>query len=504
MNGGDQPGGLVQRSANRRPACQLSSPPSTRRSTRLQEAPAAAGSQRAVAPARPRDATFTALEAQASPQACLLTARTLRPPSHWSSAAPRLSLRRGWSRLPAPALRIRSLRPSPRSVRPRDRGLSAASPSLRGCCTGLLGGASVGAGAAGSRPPRLRSHVARARPPAVRSPARRSGQGTIAGAGSTPVATHAAAPPAAPAQTVSSFAIAAMPAPREPPGGGDLGHRRVAAAESRQSRTEVGDELLRSLQQRARGRQQRQQRRRHPAARRGRSASSRGSWAQARRCSRTSAASRGPASPSQKSREQRLQVAAATAVLAAGDDQARKRARALGEQAIDFRLAVAGLLADLDVGVALGEQAQGPQLGRLQRLQRLAAAGDRPRGARPARRARRRRRGSSATGSSAGAFARAAGSRAASRGSGAPRAPRAWSPSGSSGSVRVSRWSGLWSGRSPAPAGRRPPRLRRRASSGAPCASAPPRSGRSFRPRRACAPRRVAFVAPALPGSIPR
>ena len=74
-------------------------------------------------------------------------------------------------------------------------------------------------------------------------------------------------------------------------------------------------------------------------------------------------------------REQRLQLATAAAVLAAGDERA-EAGPALGEQAIDFRLAPAGPLADLDVGVALGEQAQGPQLGRLQRLQRLAAAGD--------------------------------------------------------------------------------------------------------------------------------
>jgi hypothetical protein len=74
-------------------------------------------------------------------------------------------------------------------------------------------------------------------------------------------------------------------------------------------------------------------------------------------------------------REQRLQMLAATAVLAAGDE-GTEVGPTLGEQAIYFRAAIAGSLADLGVGVALGQQAQRPQLGRLQRLQCLAAAGD--------------------------------------------------------------------------------------------------------------------------------
>ncbi len=72
-------------------------------------------------------------------------------------------------------------------------------------------------------------------------------------------------------------------------------------------------------------------------------------------------------------REQGPQLATAAAVLAAGDEGA-EAGSSLREQTIDFRLAPAGSLADLDVGVALREQAQGPQLGRLQCLQGLAAA----------------------------------------------------------------------------------------------------------------------------------
>ena len=74
-------------------------------------------------------------------------------------------------------------------------------------------------------------------------------------------------------------------------------------------------------------------------------------------------------------REERAQFRAAAAVLAAGDDAA-KPLPPLGQAAVDFGLAEAGDLADLGVGVALREQRQRPQLGRLQRPQRLAAAGD--------------------------------------------------------------------------------------------------------------------------------
>ena len=80
--------------------------------------------------------------------------------------------------------------------------------------------------------------------------------------------------------------------------------------------------------------------------------------------------------PVAEGREQRAQLRAAPAVLAAREHSAEALAP-LGEAAVDFGLAVAGDLADLGVGVALGEQGQRPQLLGLQRLQRLAAAGDR-------------------------------------------------------------------------------------------------------------------------------
>jgi dTDP-glucose 4,6-dehydratase len=73
--------------------------------------------------------------------------------------------------------------------------------------------------------------------------------------------------------------------------------------------------------------------------------------------------------------EQRPHLGAAAPVLAVGDQLAEALA-ALGQAAVDFGLAVAGDLADLDVGVALGEERQRPQLLRLQRLQRLAPAAD--------------------------------------------------------------------------------------------------------------------------------
>jgi hypothetical protein len=75
-------------------------------------------------------------------------------------------------------------------------------------------------------------------------------------------------------------------------------------------------------------------------------------------------------------REQRPHLHAAAAVAAAGEDLAEPLPP-LGQAAVDLGLAEAGDLADLPVGVALGEEGQGAQLLRLQGLEGLAAAGDR-------------------------------------------------------------------------------------------------------------------------------
>ena len=108
----------------------------------------------------------------------------------------------------------------------------------------------------------------------------------------------------------------------------------------------------------------------------GRRAASPGSWRR-RAGARAAPPPRSAlASPSQKAESSGPQLGAAAAVLAAGE-QAAEALPALGQAAVDFGLAEAGDLADLGVGVALGEQGQGAQLLRLQRLQRLAAAGDR-------------------------------------------------------------------------------------------------------------------------------
>ena len=74
--------------------------------------------------------------------------------------------------------------------------------------------------------------------------------------------------------------------------------------------------------------------------------------------------------------DRRPQLGAAATVFAAGDHPAEALA-ALGQAAVDFGRAVAGDLADLGVGVALGEEGQGAQLLGLEGLQCLAAAGDR-------------------------------------------------------------------------------------------------------------------------------
>ena len=76
--------------------------------------------------------------------------------------------------------------------------------------------------AAARAPVRARTRLSRLRQdsrgarPTVRAPDAVAGRRPAA-SGSTPVATHAAAPPAAPAQTASSLASAATPAPRVPP-----------------------------------------------------------------------------------------------------------------------------------------------------------------------------------------------------------------------------------------------------------------------------------------------
>ena len=254
----------------------------------------------------------------------------------------------------------------------------------------------------------------------ARSPACARAAGVrSSGAGSTPVATQAAAPPAAPAQSASSLARAAMPAPRGAAGAGDLGRGRVAgAADARQARAQPGDQLVRPLQQRARGRQHRRQRdrdpRRRPVGAHGRAAAGAGAQvlAHRRRVARARLAVA-------EGREQRPQLAAAAAVLAAGDAGRGSASRPSARHAVDFGLAEAGQLADLGVGVALGEQAQRPQLGRLQRLQRLAAAGDRLAPLDLLRRARRRPPGSAPPSRRRRLVVAAAGSRAAARGSGA-------------------------------------------------------------------------------------
>ena len=97
--------------------------------------------------------------------------------------------------------------------------------------------------------------------------------------------------------------------------------------------------------------------------------------AHARRCSRTVVASPGARLAVAEGGQQRTQLAATAAVLAAGEQGAEPVAP-LGQHPVDLRLAEAGHLADLGVGVAAGQQAQRPQLGWLQRPQRLATASD--------------------------------------------------------------------------------------------------------------------------------
>ena len=75
-------------------------------------------------------------------------------------------------------------------------------------------------------------------------------------------------------------------------------------------------------------------------------------------------------------REQRRQLGAAAAAVAA-DEEAAEALAALGHAPVDLGRRKPGDLADLPVGVALGEQRQRAQLLRLQRRQCLAAALDR-------------------------------------------------------------------------------------------------------------------------------
>ena len=121
------------------------------------------------------------------------------------------------------------------------------------------------------------------------------------GAGTTPVATQAAAPPAVPTQIAATLARAATPAPRAPP---DAATWESAESEPRRRRrsrdaSPARASWARSSSERESG-QRRRQRRRRAAAPPGRRASSPRQWAQARRCSRSAAVSSAPASPSQK------------------------------------------------------------------------------------------------------------------------------------------------------------------------------------------------------------
>ena len=194
--------------------------------------------------------------------------------------------------------------------------------------------------------------------------------------------------------------------------------------------------------------------------------------------------------------EQRRQLGAAAAVLAARQ-QAAEALAPLGQAAVDLRLAEAGDLADLGVGVARGEQGQRAQLGRLQRLQRLAAAGDLLAPlealARPG---------------AAGGDPR---DRVADPVVAHPQHPLAVAadrqrlvldhrlrPADQLARPVAGRFD---AGGSPAPAGRRPRRRPRRASSGARSASARRPRGRRVRRRRACA--RLLRYLPA-PVQLPR
>ena len=195
------------------------------------------------------------------------------------------------------------------------------------------------------------------------------------GAGTTPAVTQAAAPPAVPAQSAATFASAAIPAPRPPPEAATWarvdsalapcpGRRacRPATASWRRSSSD-GDAKWRRGEGGDRAGDGAVGAHRRAAV---------GAGAQVLEQDRRVLRARLPIAVGG---EDRPQLGAAVAALTSRD-QGPEPLTALGQAAIHFGPAESGQLADLRVGVALGEQGQGTQLRRLQGLQRLAAAGD--------------------------------------------------------------------------------------------------------------------------------
>ena len=292
------------------------------------------------------------------------------------------------------------------------------------------------------------------------------------GAGTTPVATQAAAPPdragaerehlgqrghagAAGAARGGDLGGAESPPPPPRQAGGQAGQRVVGAIEQRARAAGAGAQGGRGPRRRAVGAHRRPAVRAGPqvlAQRRDRLARARLAVAEGRRAAAAARAQRLPSS--------------------LRGDEAAEALPALGQAAVDLGLAEAGDLADLGVGVALGEQGQGAQLGGF------------------SARSASRLRATSSRRSTCSARAVAA------RPGSAPRSPRppsgaaAGRPRSCSRSARTASASCLitvWvqrissrgsvgrrlgQERSRAPAGRRPRRRRRRASSAARCAAA--------------------------------
>ena len=157
--------------------------------------------------------------------------------------------------------------------------------------------------------------------------------------------------------------------------------------------------------------------------------------AQARRCSRSVAASPALASPSQNAERAALSSSQRppSSLLAI---TARKRARPSARQRLTLVRVQPVIRGDLAVGVALREQGQGAQLLGLEGSAAPRGCGRRARGARSDRPGRRARRGSAGSGPRRRPRGWAArGCPATARAGGGPPAPRAWSPSASSGSA---------------------------------------------------------------------
>ena len=127
-------------------------------------------------------------------------------------------------------------RPARACIRPR-RLRPAAAPASTGSGVGAGLRRRLRAGPRGSRAApaaavRAGRPLAAAAAETRRRPAAASGRSGVrsSGAGTTPAPTQAAAPPAVPAQIASSLASPAIPAPRAPPRGRDLGDRRFGGA----------------------------------------------------------------------------------------------------------------------------------------------------------------------------------------------------------------------------------------------------------------------------------